>query len=125
MKQNRYVVCSACDAMNPSFGENCDQCGAPISDVPTDESPQPTESPVGPKHFQPPSTIRLIGLWMISLPNVVAGVYLFFWLPRHYGGLAGFIMFWLNAGLTCVWFFIFYRVTWNYFFRKRRSATLP
>lgn len=123
MKPNRYVVCPACDAMNPSFGETCDQCGAPIGDVPADESTQPRDSPVGPRHFQPPTTTRLIGMWMLSVPNVLGGVYLCFWLPRHFSGLAGFITFWLILGLTCLWFFIFFRVTWNYFFRKRNRES--
>jgi len=126
MKLNRYVICSSCDAMNPSFSETCDQCGAPLNDIPADEPTQPEESSGQAKHFQRPTTLRLIGIWMIALPNVIAGVYLWFWLPKNFGGLAGFIMFWLTLVFTCVWFIIFYRVTRHYFFRDTtRIKTTP
>ena len=121
MKPNRYVICPSCDAMNPSFGEICDQCGAPITEIPTDQSTKQEESGEA-KHFRPPSTLRLIGVWMIALPNVIAGVYLCFWLPKHLGGLAGFITFWLTLAITCVWFIIFYCVTRYYFFRDRKPT---
>src|ERR1044072_117477 len=120
---NRYVICASCHRMNPSFGQTCDQCGAPIAGA-AEESSQPAESVVKRTHFQPPTTIRLIGVWSIALPNVLAGAYMAFWFPRHIGGLKGFIAFWLTVGLTCVWLVIFYQVTKNYFFpRTKANAT--
>ena len=120
MTSNRYVICAACDAMNPTFGETCDQCGARI-EVAADAA-EATASPataVKRTYFQTPSAMRLIGIWSLSVPNVLAGAYMSFSLPKHVGGLAGFITFWLMLGLTCVWFVIFYQVTRNYFFPKK------
>jgi hypothetical protein len=90
MKRNRYVTCSSCDAMNPSFNETCDQCGARLNDIPTDESTQPEQSVRSGRAL---STADYASSdWHLddcTLPNVVAGVYLWFWLPKHIGGLAG------------------------------------
>jgi hypothetical protein len=118
MKRNRYVICPSCDAMNPSFGEICDQCGAPISNNITGESRQQSEPEPGRTHFQSPTILRLIGVWMLSLPNIFAGLYVAFVYFRHWPGLSGFIMFWGDIGLTCLWFIIFYRTTKNYFFPR-------
>jgi len=74
MKLNRYVICSSCDAMSPSFSETCDQCGAPLNDIPADEPTQPEQSPGQAKHFQRPTTLRLIGIWMIALPSFACTV---------------------------------------------------
>lgn len=120
MKPNRYVVCSSCHAMSPSFEATCDQCGAPLSVAPDVESSDPTEPRIRRTHFQPPTTVRLIGIWAIALPNVLAGIYLPFLLLRRFGGLAGFILFWGDVGLTCLWFIILYRTTKHYFFRDQK-----
>jgi len=111
--------------MSPSFEGTCDQCGTPLS-IPPDvdsssESSDPTERLIRRTHFQTPTTLRLIGIWAIALPNVLAGIYLPFLLLKHFGGLAGFIFFWGDMGLTCLWFIILYRVTKHYFFRDQKS----
>ena len=116
VKPNRYVTCSACHAMNPSFEATCDQCGAPINEPTTDESITEAAIEVRQTHFQPPSTLRLIGIWMLAVPNFVGGLYLAVWLVRHRGGLAVFLIFWGVIGVSFLWFMIFYRVTRNYFF---------
>ena len=108
--------------MNPSFGATCDQCGAPIVTTTTDDT-RP-ETVVGRKRMQPPSTVRLVGIWMISLPNVLAGAYLAFWLFKRHGGLAEFIILWGDVGLTLLWFVLFYRVTRNYFFRGQKPESI-
>ena len=117
MNRDRYLVCPSCHAMSPSFEARCDQCGAPLSSKPTVASGQVTEAAVSRTHFQTPSTIRLIGVWAIAVPNILGGIYLPFVLFKHLGGLAGFIIFWGDVGLTCLWLIIFYSVTRNYFFR--------
>lgn len=114
--KNRYVVCPSCHAMNPSFAATCDQCGAPSSAVETGESPRQTEPEAGRTHFQTPTTLRLIGVWLLSLPNVGAGCYFPFLLFRHWTGLAAFIMFWGDVLITGLWLTLFYRTTKNYFF---------
>jgi hypothetical protein len=120
MKSNRYVICESCQAMNPSFGEKCDQCGAALSAA---ENLEPVERrPARRTYFQQPSTMRLIGMWSIALPNVVAGICLPLLLFRHFGGLVGFILFWGDVGITCIWFVILYRVTRYYFFPVPRQA---
>ena len=117
MKQDRYVVCTSCDAMNPSFEQRCDQCGASISASPADEATQPTDAVAGVR-FRRPSTLRLIGIWSLALPNVVAGPFLAVLVLKHMHGLAGFIMLWGDVGLTGLWLFLFYRVTRSYFSRE-------
>jgi hypothetical protein len=57
---------------------------------------------------------------MLSLPKVLAGGYFAFWLLKHIGGLAGFIIFWGLVAETCLWFILLYRITRNYFFRDQR-----
>jgi hypothetical protein len=103
--------------MNPSFEATCDQCGAALDT--TVETIEQRESEVTRPHLQSPTAIRLIGIWAIALPNILAGIYLPFQLFKHLGGLAGFIVFWGDVGLTCLWFIIFYRVTKSYFFGER------
>jgi hypothetical protein len=115
---NRYVTCASCDAMNPSFGETCDQCGAPLSPATAVDTPK--EPVVRRTHFQRPTTIRLIGIWSIALPNVVAGIWFPFVLYKYFNGLVGFIVFWGDIGLTFVWFIILYRVTKYYFLPAHR-----
>jgi hypothetical protein len=61
---------------------------------------------------------------MLSLPNVIAGVYLAYWLVKHRGGLAKFIILWGDVGLTCLWFILFYRITRNYFFRSQKPESI-
>jgi len=120
MKPNRYVICQSCQAMNPSFGEKCDQCGAALSAV---EIVEPVaRRAVRPTYFQQPTTIRLIGIWSIALPNVVAGICLPYLLFRRFDGLVAFILFWGDVGITCIWFVILYRVTRYYFFPIRRQT---
>src|SRR5438045_5157027 len=75
MKRNRYVICPSCDAMNASFSETCDQCGARLSPATAVDTTVPKEPVARRTHFQRPTTIRLIGIWSIALPNVVAGVW--------------------------------------------------
>jgi len=107
--------------MNPSFEATCDQCGAPISDIPTDESSRVTG--VVAKRTPPyrlPRKVTLLGIWVIALPNVIAGPAFAFMVFKYMGGLAGFIMFWGGLGLWCLWLFILYRFTRNYFFRGQR-----
>lgn len=106
--------------MSPSFEATCDQCGAPLNVAPDADSNDPTEPVIRRTHFQTPTTLRLIGIWAIALPNVLGGIYLLSWLPRHFGGLAGFLFFWGDVGLTCLWFIILYRVTKHYFFRDQK-----
>jgi hypothetical protein len=122
MKQNRYVVCPSCHAMSPSFEATCDQCGTPLNAAAGVESNVPAEPVIRRTHFQTPTTLRLIGIWAIALPNILAGTYLPFRLgTRFFGGLAGFIFFWGDLGLTLLWFLILYRVTKHYFFRDQNS----
>jgi len=119
VKQNRYIVCNSCDAMNPSFETICDQCGAPISDTSIDDSSQATESEIKRPRLPPPSTTRLIGFWMIALSNVIGGPVFAVFVLKHMRGLAGYLMFWGGLGFWFLWFVILYRVTRNYFFRGR------
>src|ERR1043165_5345037 len=120
MKPNRYVICPSCQAMNPSFGETCDQCGAALSAI---ENVEPVERRAPRRtYFQQPTMLRLIGVWSIALPNVVAGIYLPFALFKPIGGLVGFILFWGDLGITCIWFIILFRVTRYYFFPAPRQA---
>jgi ABC-type tungstate transport system substrate-binding protein len=120
MKQNRYVVCRSCHAMNPSFEASCDQCGTPLIAAADVESSTQMEPVIRRTYFQTPTTVRLIGIWAIALPIVLVGIYLPFLLLRRFGGLAGFIFFWGDVGLTCLWFFILYWVTKHYFFRDQK-----
>ena len=110
--------------MNPSFAATCEQCGAPIDAGAPDDNLPLTETVVGRKGIQPPSTVRLVGIWMISLPNVLAGAYFAFWLFKHRGGLAEFIILWGDVGLTLLWFILFYRITRNYFFRGQKPESI-
>jgi hypothetical protein len=110
--------------MNPSFGATCDQCGAPLEANAAGETTPLTETAVARKRMQPPSTIRLVGIWMLSLPNVVGGAYFALWLFKHSDGLAEFIILWGDVGLTCLWFFLFYRITRNYFFRGPEAESI-
>src|SRR5436190_2190753 len=119
MKQNRYVACPSCHAMTPSFETTCDECGAAISDISINDASQAKESVVNQTAYRLPRRSTLIGIWAIALPNVVAGPWFAFLVLKHWGGLAGFIMFWGSLGLTCLWFIILYRVTRNYFFRDQ------
>jgi hypothetical protein len=121
MKPGRYLVCSSCHAMNASFEATCDQCGAPINLTPEVNSRPATEAVV--KRTPPsrlPRKVTLIGIWAIALPNVIAGPVFAFWVLKYMGGLAGFIMFWGSLGLSCIWFFILYRFTRNYFIQGQR-----
>lgn len=106
--------------MSPGFEATCDQCGNPLTTAADVEVGAPAEPVIRRTHFQTPTTIRLIGIWAIALPNVLAGIYLPFLLLKHFGGLAGFIFFWGDVGLTCLWFVILYRVTKHYFFREQK-----
>jgi predicted amidophosphoribosyltransferase len=117
MKRNRYIICSSCQAMSPSFETTCDQCGASLSLPETVDSIEPK---VRRTYFQTPSTLRLIGMWALSLPNVIASAYVAFWLFRRRGGLAEFLIFWGLLGLGGLWLIIWYRVTKHYFFRRRQ-----
>jgi hypothetical protein len=106
--------------MNASFEATCEQCGAPISLTPDVNSSQATEVVVNRTPYRIPRGRTLIGVWAIALPNVLGGGYFAFWVLKHMGGLAGFIMFWGDVGLTLLWFIILYRFTRNYFFRNQR-----
>src|SRR5438874_144778 len=113
MKRDRYIICATCQAMNPSFDTRCDQCGASLSFV---ETVDPVESKVRRTYFQAPSTLRLIGMWALSLPNVIASAYVAFWVLKRRGGLAEFMIFWGLLGLGGLWLIIWYRVTKHYLF---------
>ena len=104
--------------MSASFEATCDQCGVAIDDVTENESSQPAELQARQSHFQPPTTLRLAGMWMLSVPNVVAGCWFPFWVFKHLSGLVAVMAFWGDIALTSVWFIIFYSVTRNYFFRR-------
>ena len=119
MKQSRYIVCPSCEAMNATFDATCDQCGAPLSGSATAISVQPQEGESKPG-FRPPRTIVLLGIWMIFLPNFFGTTYTAFLLMRHRDGLAEFIAFWGEVGLTCLSFVILFLVTKHYFFRPAR-----
>ena len=101
--------------MNPTFEATCDQCRAPLSEPPPLVSIQPPEPELREKR-RPPRTIVLIGIWMVFLPNLLGTAYLAVYVLRHRGGLAEFIIFWGEVGLTCLSFFLLYHVTKNYFF---------
>jgi hypothetical protein len=107
--------------MNPSFEATCDQCGAPLRNIPADESGQATEVVLNRTPHRFPRRVTLIGVWAICLPNVLAEPWFAFLVLKHMGGLAGFIMFWGSLGFTFLWFFILYRTTRNYFFRDQRT----
>ena len=106
--------------MNATFDATCDQCGAPLSDPSLPDSVQPHEVGFRPR-FRPPRTIVLIGIWMIFLPNLFGAAYTAFLLMRHRGGLAEFIAFWGEAGLTCLSFVMLFLVTRYYFFRPPKQ----
>ena len=107
--------------MNPSFEVTCDQCGAPMSQISIADSTHPPESVLRRRRFRPPRTIVLIGIWMIFLPNFLGTAYGAFWLMKHRGGLAEFIAFWGEVGLTCLSFVMLFRVTKYYFFRGAKQ----
>jgi hypothetical protein len=107
--------------MNARFEAICDQCGAPISLTSDANSTPAPEAVINRTRYRLPRKLTLIGVWAISLPNVLGGGYFAFWVFKHLGGLAGYIMFWGDIGLTLLWFIILYRVTKNYFFRDQRQ----
>jgi hypothetical protein len=118
MKRDRYIICATCQAMNPSFDARCDQCGASLSLPETIDPLEPKA--VRRTYFQRPSTLRLIGMWALSLPNVIASAYVAFWVLKRRGGLAEFMIFWGLLGLGGIWLVIWYRVTKHYLFRDRQ-----
>ncbi|HYW73252.1 MAG TPA: hypothetical protein VE961_19685 [Pyrinomonadaceae bacterium] len=109
--------------MSPSFEDTCDQCGAPLGLTRDSGAAEALPPPTKRTHFQPPTTTRLIGVWAIALPNIIAGLCLDLWVFNHRGGLWSFIFFWGVLGITGLWFVIFYRVTRHYFFPDHRFRT--
>jgi hypothetical protein len=122
MKSDSFVICPSCQALNYRLETFCGSCGAPIGAT-------ATLDPVSTIHAQgfllckvveaPPRAIVLIGVWIMLLPALVVSACMTIYLIVNFRGLGNFIFFWLGAGLIVICSVILYRVTRNYFSRRR------
>src|ERR1041384_2877636 len=118
------VICTACQTVNEQFESFCRQCGTPIGETATRDplSKIQTEGFLFRKALDgPPKPIVLIGMWILFLPLIVAGVYIAAHIILYQRGLTSFFFFWVFVGLTYLAFTILYRVTKNYIVSRRGS----
>lgn len=59
--------------------------------------------------------VIVLGVWVLFLPGLIAGIFLMINEIQNDGGSSGFFFFWFAAGLTVISAIVLFRITNNYF----------
>lgn len=117
------ITCVSCLAQNEQFTAFCRQCGAPISATATVDPLQTIQAEgfLLRKALEGrPKPIVFLGIWILYLPVLGAGVGIAIYMILNGRGWANFIFFWAGMGLASFAFVVLYRATKNYLTMRKR-----
>ena len=122
------TVCASCLAQNYESASHCQNCGYQLDSTSTLD-PLKTIQAEG---FMlrkategKPKFIVVLGIWIMFLPFLAAGIALAISQIFDGSGFAGFVFFWLGVGLAYVGFIMLYRTTLNYMSGDKNKDNYP
>ena len=122
------IACASCLAQNYESASHCQSCGYQLDSTSTLD-PLKTIQAEG---FMlrkategKPKFIVVLGIWIIFLPFLAAGIALAVSQIFDGGGFAGFVFFWLGIGLAYAGFIMLYRTTRNYLSGDNNKNNYP